>query len=486
MPPIDIMCTVSPHPAPPARYQNDNEKENLAPVEYLSPPSFKGVLSSDDESCSSSTSSGIGTLSTASSLSYAADDQANFEMDKTYQTECKDHIKSIVEKKLIHRVVFTGGPCAGKTTSINRMKNFFENIGWKVFCVPETATLLLSTGILFYELENHTIAFQENLLKTLLQIEDTINQTVKFYNTQHNKNCLVLYDRGAMDPVAYLKPEDWETLKMRNPSWNEIDLRDNRYDQIVHLVTAAEGAEDFYTLDNNATRTEGLAVAKDIDKRCTKAWMGHPYIDVIDNRTNFDQKVARVLKSVCHRIGLDYQGAGSSRTVKKRKFLVKSMPNDELFEANFQDFNVIHNYLVSNSPNVQARIRKRGQADVWSYTYTVRVKKDNQNVETKSQIDSREYAILLKTVDANHLTIYKRRRCFQWNHRYYQMDTYEAPCNASCDGLIILSTYVNNEELDLSADGDQRSYLPDFLDIEREITDDPQYSMHTLSKKQQA
>ncbi len=28
--------------------------------------------------------------------------------------------------------MLTGGPCAGKTTSINRIKNFFENIGWKV------------------------------------------------------------------------------------------------------------------------------------------------------------------------------------------------------------------------------------------------------------------------------------------------------------------------------------------------------------------
>lgn len=34
--------------------------------------------------------------------------------------------------KRIHRVVLTGGPCAGKTTSINRIKNFFINIGWKV------------------------------------------------------------------------------------------------------------------------------------------------------------------------------------------------------------------------------------------------------------------------------------------------------------------------------------------------------------------
>lgn len=58
--------------------------------------------------------------------------------------------------KRIHRVVLTGGPCAGKTTSINKIKNFFENIGWKVFCVPETATILLSTGIYFYELGKHS------------------------------------------------------------------------------------------------------------------------------------------------------------------------------------------------------------------------------------------------------------------------------------------------------------------------------------------
>lgn len=62
--------------------------------------------------------------------------------------------------KRIHRVVLTGGPCAGKTTSINKIKNFFENIGWKVFCVPETATILLSSGIYFYDLGKHS-----NLLK---------------------------------------------------------------------------------------------------------------------------------------------------------------------------------------------------------------------------------------------------------------------------------------------------------------------------------
>lgn len=62
----------------------------------------------------------------------------------------------MIDKKRIHRVVLTGGPCAGKTTSINRIRNFFENIGWKAFCVPETASILLSSGIQFYDLGEHS------------------------------------------------------------------------------------------------------------------------------------------------------------------------------------------------------------------------------------------------------------------------------------------------------------------------------------------
>lgn len=32
-----------------------------------------------------------------------------------------------------------------------------------------------------------------------------------------------------------------------NNCWNEIELRDNRYNQIIHLVSAAKGAEKFYS-----------------------------------------------------------------------------------------------------------------------------------------------------------------------------------------------------------------------------------------------
>lgn len=38
-----------------------------------------------------------------------------------------------------------------------------------------------------------------------------------------------------------------------------------RYDAIIHLVTAAIGAEKYYTTENNAVRSENLQQARDLD-----------------------------------------------------------------------------------------------------------------------------------------------------------------------------------------------------------------------------
>lgn len=59
----------------------------------------------------------------------------------------------------------------------------------------------------------------------------------------------------------------------------EVSLRDHRYDCVFHLVTAAKGAESFYqgivhvieivdmlnSVENNATRTEGIELARTVD-----------------------------------------------------------------------------------------------------------------------------------------------------------------------------------------------------------------------------
>jgi hypothetical protein len=44
-------------------------------------------------------------------------------------------------------------------------------------------------------------------------------------------------------------------------------LRDRRYDSVIFLDSAAEGAEEFYTRSNNAARSEGLEAAKALNKK---------------------------------------------------------------------------------------------------------------------------------------------------------------------------------------------------------------------------
>lgn len=36
---------------------------------------------------------------------------------------------------------------------------------------------------------------------------------------------------------------------MKNNDWNNVELRDNRYNQIIHMVSAANGAEQFYSTE---------------------------------------------------------------------------------------------------------------------------------------------------------------------------------------------------------------------------------------------
>ncbi|XP_020893483.1 TRPL translocation defect protein 14 isoform X3 [Exaiptasia diaphana] len=193
----------------------------------------------------------------------------------------------------VYKVVLTGGPCGGKTTTQTRMAAFFEEIGWKVFKVPETSTILLSGGVKFAELDECEVYnYQENLLKVMLQIEKTYFDLA---DTCH-KNCIIICDRGAMDPSAYIEADKWKQI-MDSNEMNIIQYRDERYDQILHLVSCASGAESFYTKANNKTRSEGLKLAREIDSKTKQVWVGHPYFDVIDNTVDFDGKVHKAIKS---------------------------------------------------------------------------------------------------------------------------------------------------------------------------------------------
>lgn len=88
-------------------------------------------------------------------------------------------------------------------------------------------------------------------------------------------------------------------------------------------VSAADGAEEHYQLANNVARSEGLGHACELDKKTQQAWVGHPYVDIIDNSTTFDEKVQRVVDAICERFQVPILNPRRAGT-RKHKFLVDS------------------------------------------------------------------------------------------------------------------------------------------------------------------
>lgn len=125
-------------------------------------------------------------------------------------------------------------------------------MGWKVFTVPETATVLLRGGVKFGELNAHqTYQFQKDLLLTLLQIEKVFFNQAELIK---DKDVLIICDRGrslifeisepnsiftgAMDPSAYLDSDGWSRI-LQDSSLNQFELRDNRYNQVISCFFAS-------------------------------------------------------------------------------------------------------------------------------------------------------------------------------------------------------------------------------------------------------
>ena len=282
----------------------------------------------------------------------------------------------------LKKIVLTGGPCAGKTTALVKVIDHFSSLGFKVFTIPEVPTMFAQAGI-DYLTPNHEFFYQGEIatLQEQLGLEDKftqIAQTVK-------EPAVIVCDRGAMDISAYMNADMWNDITGRVGTSTPELL--GRYDAVLHLVSAADGAEEFYTVANNKERSEGLEKARIVDKRVINAWSGHPHLRVINNHVDFDTKINRVLKEISAVLGLPQP------ITEERKYIVEvvgDMPQTI-------DSDIVQTYLVAD-PDSEVRLRQR----VWPGGKRVNVhtmKKTvghNQQVETERQVSNALYESLLE------------------------------------------------------------------------------------------
>ena len=187
-------------------------------------------------------------------------------------------------------IVLTGGPCAGKTTSISILEQYLVNLGYRVIILDETATSLIKSGI---SPKNAGDTFQKVLAKLMYDRDKTYRE---YLNTLDDR-IVVIHDRGLLDGAAYCSPGYFDTIL------NEMNLTRNQimsmYDGIFHLVTAADGAIEHYTTSNNKARTETPEEAIVKDKNTLYSWIGHPHLRVIGNSgRDFKDKVNKLIEEL--------------------------------------------------------------------------------------------------------------------------------------------------------------------------------------------
>jgi CYTH domain-containing protein len=357
----------------------------------------------------------------------------------------------------VYRIVLTGGPCGGKTTALSAITDRLQGLGFQVYRVPEAATILLGGGVSLGGVSAaQLLGFQGELLRVMMALESGFHAIA----AGTGRPSVLLCDRGTMDASAYLPPDAWTAL-LNEHDWTVVGLRDRRYEAVIHLVTAADGAERFYTTENNAVRSETPAQARALDQRVRDAWLGHPHLRVIDNSTDFASKVQRVTAAVCQVVGVP-----EPRELE-RKYLLRPVQGEA--PVRFEEFDIAQVYLLTQE-GWEARVRRRGQHGAYTYTHTrKRSVGVGERVEIERQITGREYISLLAQADPGRRPIRKRRRVFLWNNQYFEWDIFLDPR----PGLELLEAEVGSLESPVQ--------LPPFLSVEREVTGDKQYANHTIA-----
>lgn len=211
----------------------------------------------------------------------------------------------------IKKFVLTGGPCAGKTTGLTKIKEFCEAKQIFLIVIPEIARLYISSGIdprvLKDAKQNRLI--QKNIIATQIEWEFSAMSYAKMMCKESGKRGLVICDRGVCDNGAYMgRIEYREALDF---VYKTPQTALQSYDAVFHLQSAAVGAAEHYKTDPVRTDTPEQAVK--LDNLTMMQWDTHPRFHLIPNpQTGFEGKMQILIEHLDEELGKNNDGSRPS------------------------------------------------------------------------------------------------------------------------------------------------------------------------------
>lgn len=175
------------------------------------------------------------------------------------------------------------------------MSSHLRALGVNCVTVPEVATMLINAGIsnigeIAREDGQAYCDFQREVFLTQRSLRVRARSLAQ---KLHEAPAIILYDRGELDGMAYHSHDCFEGLAAEDNT--TIDGIRDSYDAIIHLVTTARGAEDFYSSANNSARWDTLDEARRFDRKILSVWEGNSRHYVVDNHVDFAGKLHAII-----------------------------------------------------------------------------------------------------------------------------------------------------------------------------------------------
>jgi thymidylate kinase len=384
----------------------------------------------------------------------------------------------------IYIVVLTGGPCAGKTTTMNKsLRQAIAIPHCEVFVAQEAANHLKNGNINFQSAGGDS-TFQRLIITHQLEAERAAVITgIKHKYAHPEDKVIIVLDRSIMDGQAYFKKavEFEEILKDFGLTTKAVY---ERSDKVIYLRSAAVGAEHAYTTSDGTKRDESIEEAAKLDQKVYKAWRKHPHFVVVDNIFRFNEKLDYAISEI-------FGVAGIKIPVKAcRRFIIKT-PNAFILHSNtshlesFWDKSIFLKSEPAN-PNLYRSIRIRTGGKTITYHQSEqrwdKVKNPRTNRVTEEAVYDTTFQISESTVlesllqiDPHINSVEKMVNTFYVNDIFYcELSVFE--CNQEY-GYLRVFFDCNEEDIEEYID-----IIRDIFVVLREVTFERKYCEYEIAR----
>lgn len=279
------------------------------------------------------------------------------------------------------KIVFTGGPCAGKTTQINKVRKYLEEKGYKVIVIPETATELINAGMDF-KFINSLVEFQTIILK-YQYFKEQLNENIV---SNKDQNIVLLYDRALLDNKSYFDNyRDFDYI-MNNIPKSEIEILDS-YDLVLDLLSLATCNSEKYNLSSNEARTETVDQASALDKKTSASWVGSNNLHVISSDVPIDEEFQKI-KSI-----IDDKLNGNELKNKKQIVIDNTLSDFKNYDDNISRTILVESIILgTNSSKLYIEILKKTYK---GKTSIMMILQDDNKIYKCEQINNDTYIELI-------------------------------------------------------------------------------------------